>query len=61
VIPGTVPNLIDMPPGCRFAPRCRARIEFGLEKCMVEEPPMFEVKPNHFARCWLYEGGGDEA
>ena len=61
VIPGTVPNLIDMPPGCRFAPRCRARIEHGLEKCTVEEPPMFEVKPNHFARCWLYEGGGDEA
>ena len=27
VIPGTVPNLVNLPPGCRFAPRCRARTE----------------------------------
>ncbi|MEP7158143.1 MAG: ABC transporter ATP-binding protein, partial [Chloroflexota bacterium] len=27
VIPGMVPNLIDLPPGCRFAPRCEARVE----------------------------------
>ena len=27
VIPGNVPNLIDLPKGCRFAPRCRARGE----------------------------------
>jgi oligopeptide/dipeptide ABC transporter ATP-binding protein len=56
VIPGRVPNLIDMPPGCRFAPRCRARIEHGLEKCTVEEPPMIEARPGHLVRCWLYEG-----
>ena len=56
VIPGTVPNLIDMPPGCRFAPRCRARIEHHLERCEVEEPHMLEAKPGHFVRCWLYEG-----
>jgi len=58
VIPGTVPNLIDMPPGCRFAPRCRARIEHGLTRCEVEEPPMIEAKPGHTVRCWLYEGEG---
>jgi len=56
VIPGNVPNLIDMPPGCRFAPRCKARIEHGLTRCEVEEPHMIEAKPNHFVRCWLYEG-----
>lgn len=55
VIPGTVPNLIDMPPGCRFAPRCRARVENDLERCLVEEPPMIEAKPGHLVRCWLYE------
>lgn len=56
VIPGNVPNLIDMPPGCRFAPRCKARIEHGLTRCTVEEPHMIEAKPGHTVRCWLYEG-----
>jgi oligopeptide/dipeptide ABC transporter ATP-binding protein len=55
VIPGSVPNLVDLPPGCRFAPRCRARLERGLEKCAVQEPPLFSVGRNHTARCWLYE------
>jgi len=55
VIPGSVPNLIDLPPGCRFAPRCRARLEHHLEKCAVEEPPLFSVGRDHTARCWLYE------
>ena len=31
VIPGSVPNLVDLPPGCRFAPRCKAMAEHGLE------------------------------
>ena len=55
VIPGSVPNLIDLPPGCRFAPRCRARLEYHLEKCIVEEPPLFSVGRDHTTRCWLYE------
>ncbi|MCI0710329.1 MAG: ABC transporter ATP-binding protein [Chloroflexi bacterium] len=55
VIPGTVPSLIDMPPGCRFASRCRARIEHNLEKCLDEEPELMEVRSGHSVRCWLYE------
>jgi oligopeptide/dipeptide ABC transporter ATP-binding protein len=55
VIPGNVPNLIDMPPGCRFAPRCKARVEHALTQCEIEEPGMIEAKPGHFVRCWLYE------
>lgn len=55
VIPGTVPNLVDMPPGCRFASRCQARIENNLEKCFDEEPELLEVRPDHRVRCWLYE------
>ena len=55
VIPGTVPNLINLPPGCRFAPRCRARIEHNLEICTQKEPDLFSVTPGHTARCWLYE------
>jgi len=55
VIPGSVPNLINMPPGCRFAPRCRARIEHNLEICTQKEPDLLTVAPDHTARCWLYE------
>lgn len=55
VIPGTVPNLVDMPPGCRFASRCQARIDNNLEKCFDEEPELLEARPNHRVRCWLYE------
>jgi oligopeptide/dipeptide ABC transporter ATP-binding protein len=56
VIPGAVPNLIDMPAGCRFAPRCKARVEHGLTQCEQVEPDMIEAKPRHTVRCWLYEG-----
>lgn len=55
VIPGSVPNLIDLPPGCRFAPRCRARIENNLDVCTVEEPELVNVAPGHKVRCWLYQ------
>ncbi len=55
VIPGTVPNLIDPPVGCRFAPRCAARIKYGLSICTQVEPDLEEVKPDHLVRCWLYQ------
>ena len=55
VIPGSVPNLVDLPPGCRFAPRCRARMDYGLEICTREEPRLLEHEPGHAARCFLYE------
>jgi len=55
VIPGNVPNLIDLPPGCQFAPRCRARVEHNLEICTREEPELKPVSPNHKVRCWLYQ------
>jgi peptide/nickel transport system ATP-binding protein len=54
-IPGTVPNLIDLPPGCRFSPRCEARIEHKLERCTVDVPDLLPVGPNHTVRCWLYQ------
>jgi oligopeptide/dipeptide ABC transporter ATP-binding protein len=55
VIRGTVPNLIDLPPGCKFAPRCDARIEHELTQCTEEEPHLIAVHPGHSVRCWLYE------
>jgi oligopeptide/dipeptide ABC transporter ATP-binding protein len=54
-IPGTVPNLIDLPPGCRFAPRCEERIEHKLERCTVDVPDLLPVGPHHTVRCWLYQ------
>ena len=55
VIKGTVPNLINLPPGCKFVPRCEARIEHGLTRCTEEEPELVVIKPGHSVRCWLYE------
>ena len=55
VIPGTVPNLIDPPPACRFAPRCAARVQYGLKICTETKPDLMEVRPGHLVRCWLYE------
>jgi len=55
VIPGTVPNLVDVGKGCRFADRCAARVEAGLEICLVEDPKLGEVAPGHKVRCFLYE------
>jgi len=59
VIPGTVPNLVNLPPGCRFAPRCRARMEYGLKICTEVEPALEAVVPGHSVRCWLYSSYGE--
>jgi oligopeptide/dipeptide ABC transporter ATP-binding protein len=62
-IPGSVPNLIDLPPGCKFAPRCRARVEHGLQICTEQEPHLIEHEAGHKVRCWLYEDyerGGED-
>ncbi len=55
VIPGSVPNLINLPPGCRFASRCRSRVDYGLKICTEVEPELVPVSPDHWVRCWLYE------
>jgi oligopeptide/dipeptide ABC transporter ATP-binding protein len=54
-IPGSVPNLIDLPPGCKFAPRCQARVDNNLAICTEEEPELKSVAPGHTVRCWLYQ------
>jgi peptide/nickel transport system ATP-binding protein len=46
-IPGTVPELVDLPPGCPFAGRCA----FTIPECHVTVPPPAEVEPAHHARC----------
>lgn len=55
VIPGSVPNLVNLPPGCRFAPRCSARVNHNLAICTEKEPNLVQTKDGHKIRCWLYE------
>ena len=47
-IPGTPPDLIDPPSGCRFHPRCSE----AMERCKKDEPPLIEVEPEHQIACW---------
>jgi oligopeptide/dipeptide ABC transporter ATP-binding protein len=59
-IPGIVPSLIDLPPGCRFASRCVARVQNGLSICLEQEPEMLQIAEGHKVRCWLYAESGDD-
>ncbi len=46
-IKGEIPNAIDIPPGCRFHPRC----PFADDICREKEPKLVEVEPGHFVAC----------
>ena len=48
-IEGVPPDLINMPQGCSFYPRCAYR----LDKCREEAPPLLQVDSNHYAACWV--------
>ena len=47
-IPGVPPDLLNPPSGCRFHERCPV----AFDRCTVEEPPLKEIEPGHFAACW---------
>jgi peptide/nickel transport system ATP-binding protein len=49
-IPGSVPQLSDLPQGCKFSPRC----PFVMKQCNLEEPPMYDVS-GRWVRCYLYQ------
>jgi len=50
-IPGIVPALTHLPPGCSFAPRC----PFADDRCRREAPAYEEKRPAHWAACWHSE------
>jgi len=50
-IPGTVPNLIDPPSGCRFHPRCR----YATDICQVKEPDPTQLSQDHIVFCHHYD------
>ncbi len=52
VIPGTVPNPLHFPPGCKFHTRCALAESSGkLAQCQAKEPVLREVAPGHWAAC----------
>jgi len=50
-IPGIVPSLSNLPPGCAFAPRC----SFADEPCRATIPRYEELRPSHRVACWHAE------
>jgi oligopeptide/dipeptide ABC transporter ATP-binding protein len=52
IIKGLVPNLLDIPSGCPFHPRC----DFCFEPCTKALPPLTQVKKDHWVRCYLTGG-----
>ncbi|RMF84447.1 MAG: ABC transporter ATP-binding protein [Nitrospinota bacterium] len=50
-IEGQPPTPYDLPPGCRFAPRC----PWADTRCHQEYPPLFQVNQEHTADCWRLE------
>ncbi len=53
-IPGAVPHPLDLPVGCKFAPRCK----YVTDKCRAEQPNLIEISPEHKIRCF-YPGKED--
>lgn len=50
-IPGSPPDLIDLPSGCKFHPRC----PFVTEHCKQEEPNLETIGPDHYVACWNWQ------
>ena len=50
-IPGSVPNPLYLPQGCKFGPRCK----YCTKRCEEAEPPLQEVEPGHVVRCFYAE------
>lgn len=55
-IKGLVPNMLDLPKGCRFCQRC----EYSKARCFEEEPELVKIAPGHFVRCFLYTDCADQ-
>jgi len=51
ILAGETPDAVNIPPGCRFHPRCPV----AFDRCRVEEPPLFDVGGGQSSACWLAE------
>ncbi len=50
-IPGSPPDLIDLPSGCKFHPRC----PYATDQCREEDPPLIDVAQGQASACWHWE------
>ena len=57
ILEGDVPSPLNPPPGCRFHTRC----PLAFDRCSQEEPPLVDYGTEHYAACWLLEGGDLDA
>lgn len=48
-IEGMPPDLINLPPGCPFQPRC----PYAIQRCTQEYPPLVSIGDGHFSACWV--------
>lgn len=48
-VEGQPPNLVNLPPGCAFYPRCT----FRMERCPIERPELRPVEDGHYTACWV--------
>ena len=55
-IDGQPPDLVRLPPGCAFAPRCRN----AIARCQSEVPPLLLVGDGHHSACWVADQLGSE-
>jgi oligopeptide/dipeptide ABC transporter ATP-binding protein len=53
-IEGVVPDLLELPPGCSFRPRCSEAVKL-MPRCDQKMPDLLPIAPGHTARCYLYE------
>jgi len=56
-IEGSVPDLVALPPGCRFAPRCPE----AMDRCRETVPPMYETPTGRLVRCYLHDASASTA
>jgi peptide/nickel transport system ATP-binding protein len=49
-IPGSIPDMRNPPPGCKFSSRC----PYVMETCRTTKPPLIQVSKNHKVACFLY-------
>jgi len=50
-IEGEIPDMLSLPSGCAFQPRCK----WAVEQCGNDEPELMDAGPSHTSRCWEHE------
>ena len=58
ILAGETPDAANIPPGCRFHPRCPLAEQAGImARCRTEEPPLIDLGDGRASACWLAESG----